>query len=54
MWNESFSEDYSREELANLINEPQNLNLATAIDFVDSEGLGFEKGAFASQIGMIG
>ena len=51
-WNEGWEENYSRDELIGLINEPQNLALATSIDIVDSEGLGFDAGALASSVGM--
>ena len=51
-WNVGWEENYSRDELIGLINEPQNLALATSIDIVDSEGLGFDAGALASSVGM--
>tara|TARA_B100000959_G_scaffold283972_1_gene354262 strand:+ start:85 stop:1881 length:1797 start_codon:yes stop_codon:yes gene_type:complete len=51
-WNVGWEENYSREELIGLINEPQNLDLASAIDVVDTEGLGFDAGALAASVGM--
>ena len=51
-WNVGWEENYSRDELIGVINEPQNLALATSIDIVDSEGLGFDAGALASSVGM--
>lgn len=51
-WNASWDEDYSRDELVNLINEPQNAELSFAIDAVNSDGLGFDAGSLASSIGM--
>ena len=51
-WNVSWDEDYSRDELVNLINEPQNAELSFAIDAVNAEGLGFDAGSLASSIGM--
>ena len=51
-WNVSWDEDYSRDELVNLINEPQNAELSFAIDAVNADGLGFDAGALASSIGM--
>ena len=51
-WNVGWDENYSRDELVGLINEPQNLDLASAIDVVDTEGLGFDAGALAASVGM--
>ena len=51
-WNTSWDEDYSRDELVNLINEPQNAELSFAIDAVNADGLGFDAGSLASSIGM--
>ena len=51
-WNASWDEDYSRDELVNLINEPQNAELSFAIDAVNADGLGFDAGSLASSIGM--
>ena len=51
-WNTSWDRDYSRDELVNLINEPQNAELSFAIDAVNADGLGFDAGSLASSIGM--
>ena len=51
-WNDAWDENYSRDELVGLINEPQNLITSTMIDIVDTEGLGFDAGALAASNGM--
>ena len=51
-WNSSWDRDYSRDELVDLINQPQNTDIATAINEVDTDGLGFDAGALASSVGM--
>ena len=51
-WNDEWEENYSRDELIDLIKEPQNLGISTAIDIVDTEGLGFDAGALAASVGM--
>ena len=51
-WNDKWDENYSRDELIDLIKEPQNLGISTAIDIVDTEGLGFDAGALAVSVGM--
>ena len=51
-WNDAWDENYSRDELVGLINEPQNLITSTMIDIVDTEGLGFDAGALAASVGM--
>ena len=51
-WNDEWDENYSRDELIDLIKEPQNLGISTAIDMVDTDGLGFDAGALAASVGM--
>ena len=51
-WNDEWDENYSRDELIDLIKEPQNLGISTAIDIVDTDGLGFDAGSLAASVGM--
>jgi len=51
-WNTSWDRNFSREDLVNLINEPQNADLSSAIDAVNTDGLGFDAGALAASVGM--
>ena len=44
--------DYSRDELIDLINKPHNSDISSAINEVDTDGLGFDAGALASSVGM--
>ena len=38
--------------MIDLIKEPQNLGISTAIDIVDTDGLGFDAGSLAASVGM--
>ena len=51
-WNSSWERDYSRDELIDLINKPHNSDISSAINEVDTDGLGFDAGALASSVGM--